>query len=447
MNKSFSRNKCPNIVYFDNNATTLICASAAKVHSEWISCYNASTNSKIAAPSKQIIESATNILLSHCGVSSANYTAIFTSGATESNCFIIRACVKAYKKKIYANNSELKPHIVISAVEHPSIIDCVKDLEKSNDLEVSYVSPTIFGNILPEDVESSIKSNTCLVSIMYANNEIPVINNIREIGEIAHKYNIPMHSDCVQIFGKYKINMPQHNIDVLSASAHKFYGPKGVGILIINNSLIEGYGITAEISGAQQYGLRGGTENIPGIASMMTALRWVFKDRKKKNNKLYALRLRLLERLKKYYTFNDFANYLYEDDEDNRKFHTNADKIKKNVELVSLGPPEDKKGFILPNTVLLAICKNKGSPFCNVTLKKYLDDRGFVISIGSACHTDIKTASHVLYAINAPGVIRRGVIRVSFGDTNTVQEVDRFASVLKDGINTQCKDLDDDFLK
>ena len=122
---------------------------------------------------------------------------------------------------------------------------------------------------------------------MYANNEIPIINNIREIGEIAHRHSIPMHSDCVQIFGKYKIDIKNDNIDALSASAHKFYGPKGIGLLIINTQLIEGYKLTAEINGSQQNGLRGGTENVAGICSMLTALKNAFTKRKEKNIHLY----------------------------------------------------------------------------------------------------------------------------------------------------------------
>ena len=277
-----SKLKKKQLIYFDANATTLICDKARKEANDWAACYNASSDSRIAKPIRTLLDKSTNWILTHCKVNTSTHTIIFTSGATESNCFIIKACVRAYRKKLIERGSELLPHLIISALEHHSIMECAKDLLVDNAIEVSYVAPTIYGNILPADVEKEIKPNTCLISIMYANNEIPIINNIREIGKIAHERRIPMHSDCVQIFGKYQINMNTDNIDALSASAHKFYGPKGVGLLIVSNELISGYALTAEISGSQQHSLRGGTENIPGIASMLVALQYALSSDEKK---------------------------------------------------------------------------------------------------------------------------------------------------------------------
>lgn len=430
MSASFGKKSCPNPVYFDNNSTTLICQPAKKVHAEWLSCYNASSDSKIAKPAKALLEKAQDVILAHCGVSSATHTALFTSGATESNCLIIKSCVKAYKKKLIEKGSELKPHVIASEIEHHSIRECLADLEKSGDIEMTLVEPTIYGNVLADDVEKSIKPNTCLITVMFANNEVPVINNIEDIGAIAHKHRIPLHSDCVQIFGKYKIDVKKNNIDVLSASAHKFYGPKGVGVLIIDNNLIEGYGLTAEIHGSQQHGLRGGTENIAGIASMMVALKTAFQNRKSKNQRLFKLRDTLLAKLAKVYKIANYPDYLDDSKTD-----------KEDIEIISLGPPDDKKGFILPNTVLLAIAKNRGKPFCNVELKKFLDSKNFVVSIGSACLTKSDKASHVLTAIGAPPVIKRGVIRISFGDNNTIEEINKFVKVLQQAIDKQCADL------
>lgn len=426
----FGKKSCPAPIYFDNNATTLICPAAKKVHTEWLGCYNASSDSKIAKPAKQLLEKASDYVLAHCNVSSATHTVIFTSGGTESNCFVIRSCVKAFKKKLIEKNSNVKPHVITSSMEHHSVIECLKDLEDSGEVDVSYITPTIYGTILAEDVEKEIKAGqTCLISVMFANNEVPVINNIEEIGVIAHKNRIPLHSDCVQIFGKYRIDMLKHNIDVLSASAHKFYGPKGVGLLILNNKLIEGYGITAEISGSQQHHLRGGTENIAGIASLVTALKWDFASRKAKNEKLFKLRDYTLEKLAKYYSFGDFLDYI------------NETPGKPPLQLVSLGPPGDKKGWILPNTLLISIAKNKGKPFCNIELKKFLDSKNCVVSIGSACLTTSDKASHTLTAIGAPSVVKRGVIRISFGDYNAKSEVDKFVALLKQGIEKQCTDI------
>ena len=170
---------------------------------------------------------------------------------------------------------------------------------------------------------------------------------------------------------------------------------------------------------------------------MMTALKDVFRRRKTKNTKLFSLRERLLKKLSAEIPLVKYTDYL--DDSDIYSDAKNV--IHENIELVSLGPPPDKKGFILPNTVLLAICKNTGRPFCNVDLKNFLDKNGFVVSIGSACNTKNKNASHVLQAIGAPDVIKRGVLRISFGDQNTVGEVDAFVKILIKGIREQCRDI------
>lgn len=438
----YGKKGCSNPIFLDNNGTTLISPQAEKIYTEWLRCYNASSDSHIAKAAKQVIERAADDILAHCGTSTANHTALFTSCGTESNCFIIRACVKSYRRKLMEKGLQVLPHIISSAVEHHSILECLKDLEESKQVEVSLVSPTIYGNILAEDVEPMIKFNTCLITIMYANNEIPIINNIKEIGAVAHKHKIPIHSDCVQIFGKFKINLQDNNIDAISASAHKFYGPKGMGVLVISNDLIEGYKLTAEISGSQQHGLRGGTENVAGIASMLVAMKTAFINRKEKNDKLAMLRDRTLDKLEKYFTVCSIDKYIgYNDNDNNDKVNDKVNICKQDLEIVILGPPRDKKGFILPNTVLLSICKNRGKPFCNVDLKHYLDTKKIIVGIGSTCMTSSDKASHVLYAIGAPPVVRRGVLRVSFGDNNKVSDVDTFISVLKDGIIKQCSDL------
>lgn len=435
--KTVPKPTCPKYTYFDNNGTTLICNAAKKAHAQWLECYNPSASSRHSQAAHRAIDKVRDQILSHCNVSTATHTAIFTSGASESNCFIIRSCVKAYRKKLMQKNSTIVPHLILSAVEHKASILCAEDLAELGDIEVTYIKPSIYGNIRPHDVEANIKPNTCLVSIMYANNEIPVINNIKEIANIAHAHNVPVHSDAVQIFGKFPMDIKSNKVDAMSASAHKFYGPKGVGILIINNDLIEGYGLTAEVSGSQQGGLRGGTENVAGIVSTMAALKHAFTSRTTKNRKLMKLRTRFLNGISKFFKIVPYETYIGIEVkmEDGKKFQH------QDLELVSLGPPEKEKNFILPNTVLLAVCKNKGRPFCNVDLKNYLDKKGFIVSIGSACNTSSKKSSHVMDAIEAPPVIRRGVIRISFGDCNTVTEVDAFIKALKMGIEYQCRDI------
>lgn len=432
--------KCNEIVYMDNNATTMVCESAKKEYMKWISCYNASSDSVVSKGAKKICEEASDYLLNHCNVSSATHTAIFNSGASEGNCFAIRACVKAYRRKLREKGSQLLPHVVLSAIEHSASMDCVDDLVKNNEVMVSYVQPTIYGTILPGEVEKEIRPNTCLVSVMFANNEIPVINNIKEIAEICHKNKVPLHSDCVQLFGKYKINIERDKIDILTASPHKFYGVKGVGILIINNDLVDGYGLTAEINGSQNNHLRGGTINVPAIAATLAALKSVFTKRQSKNEKLFKHRSDILEKLASKFKFSPVEFYLNK----SSPIETEDDKKtdKKVLEIVSLGPPESNRNHILPNTLLIAVCKNKGKPFCNVELKKFLDSKGIVVSIGSACNTASDKASHVVRALGANPVMKRGVIRVTLGDETTSSDVNAFLNGFYQGVKKQCSDID-----
>ena len=450
---------CKGYIYFDNNATTLPCEQAIAAQTTWSRCFNASTSSSAAAPARKILEKSVNDLLSHCGVNTISHTAIFTSGASESNSFVINACIKAYKKSLKENAAERKPHLIISETEHSSIIKCADNLERLGEATVTKLRPTIYGNILPADVEQAIQINTCLISVMFANNELPIINNLNEIVEIAQRHGIPVHSDCVQIFGKFKINLKQLPVAAISISFHKFYGPKGVGACILRNDLIEGYGICAEIPGTQQNELRGGTENIAGIAGGMAALAYAHKNRKEKNAHLFELRDYLLSELAARFVFNDYSAYLHDDLDRSAlaKVYTEAlDDIavtakraaprrsyeKGELEIVSLGPPAAQKQFILPNTVLLSVCKNVGAPFCNVQLKDFLDKKKCIVSIGAACLTNSDKASHVVMAIGAPPVVRRGIIRVSFQDGNTKREINQFVKALEQGINAQCGDIE-----
>lgn len=430
--------KAKDFVYLDHNGTTLICEPAKKAYLEWISCYNVSSGSRASKPAAQAVERATDYILKEWGVSSADYTLIYTSGSTESNCLILRACVKAYRKKLQLRGElDMLPHIIVSAVEHHSVIECVNDMVEHGACDVSFVQPTMYGSIIPADVQREFRPNTCLVSIMFANNEIPVINNIAKIGMLCHENKIPLHSDGTAIFGKYKFNIKKNCIDALSFTAHKFNGPKGAGGLFIANNLITGYGLTAEINGSQQHGLRGGTVNVPAIMSMQAAIVSSFASRQKKNARLFALRDYLIEKLNKEFHLAPYERYV----EYYNKVNLAADKDESgkfnDVEIVILGPPQDCKSYVLCSTVLLAICKNRGRPFCNVKLKQYLETKNIIISIGSACLTQNAKASHVLTAIGAPDIIKRGVLRISMGVENTMRELDFFCDELHSGIKKQ----------
>lgn len=416
-------------IYLDNNATTSLCRPAAKAIVDYMDCPNPATDSKYAAPVKEELRRAREYIANHMNISLNDYSIIFTSGATESNCFIIRATVRAFRRHIKENNMNYLPHIVTSSIEHWSIIECLNNLVEYGEAEVTFLRVNYGGQVSPSDVEAAIKPGiTCLVTIMYANNEIPVINKIKEIGKITHEKNIAFHTDSVQIFGKVKINMTANNISALSASAHKFYGPKGVGLLILSNKLIEGYKLHAEISGHQQDGLRGGTENPAGIISMYKAIADTFVDRVEKNKHLSSLRKLLFEKLRERFTVIQYHDYMQKNSDKNAIF------------IISFGPPQDNP-FSLINTAFLSIVKLRGKPFCNVELKQYLDKNGIIISIGSACNTSSPDSSHVLRALQAPREVQRGVIRISFGDKNKNSDVTELVKYIISGVKIQCGDI------
>lgn len=437
-----SKSLCVKTVYLDNNGTTVICDTAAKAHSEWLRCFNASSDSRIARPFRQVLERVETMILQHVTKRGKNnpdqFTVLFTSGGTESNCFIIRACVRAFKRKAKLIKNIL-PHIVSSQYEHHSILDCLQSLEEDGDIELTLVRPNVYGVVSPESVDAAMKPNTCLVTIMHGNNEVPAINDIAAIGAVVKARGVPFHSDCVQTFGKYLCDLS--NVDAVSASAHKFYGPKGIGLLVLRKELIEGYGITAEINGTQQHHLRGGTENVPAIVAMCAALQDTFVHREQKNKKLLHLKVATMQLVAETYPIVEFEGEATRIE--TKKYAAGTPVVLfLGARLGPDTPPNEYKNKLvlneLPNTILMSIVKTKGEPFCNILLKKYLDEHNVVISIGSACLTASASASHVLAALGAPAIVRRGVIRISFGDNNTVDDVAAFVHFLKLGIAAQC---------
>lgn len=405
------------VIYLDNNATTKLCKKAKEAMLLWLeSKSNPSADSIIAKQSKLLLKKSRDFVKTHCGAK--DYTVIFTSGASESNCFILRASVEAYRR-----HRNKKPHIITSATEHNSITKCCMSLRDNNKADITFIQPNAYGCIIPELIAKAIRPNTALISIMYANNELGCINDVKRIGEIAHNKNIPFHTDATQSFGKFKMDMNRNNIDALSMSFHKLYGPMGLGMLIIRDDFIRGYGLCGQISGTQQGELRGGTENVPSIAAGIAAIRHTFANRNNKNKKMSKLRTRIIDKISKQIPRGDYKTY----------FEKN---MPTRNEFLVLGPEKN----VLPNTLLLSFVKNIGTPFCNVNLKKDLNKKNIIVSVGSACSTSSKKASHVLRAIKAPPVVFRGVIRISLCDENTQKEIDIFVRELVKIIKKQFSD-------
>lgn len=423
-NTSSTKNVIPckaNVIYLDNNGTTKLCKAGKDAMVTWLeSRSNPSADSIISKNSKDLMDCARSYMVKHCEAIPSKYTVIFTSGASESNCFILRSVVDAYKK-----HKKEKPHIITSATEHKSIIQCCNSLQADGNASITYIEPNAYGCISPELIRRAITPNTALISIMAANNELGCINDVRKIGEIAHENRLPFHTDAVQLFGKYKLPITKSNIDALSMSYHKLYGPMGLGMLIISNDLINGYGIKSQISGTQQNELRGGTENVPAIAAAVASMKHTFNNRDSKNKKMFKQKKKIIAKLENAIPRGLYKNYFAEKKPDRNEF-------------IVMGPEcngDYKKPNVLPNTILLAFVKNEHSgkehkPFCNVDLKKCLNKKNIIVSIGSACATADKKASHVLFSIKAPEVIRQGIVRVSLSDDTTDSEIDTFIKEL-----------------
>ena len=410
------------IIYLDNNATTKLCKQSKDKIIAWLCCCsNPSSDSKITLKTKDMIEKTKNYILKHNGISN-NYTVIITSGASESNSLIIKSISESYKR-----HKNKLPHIIVSAIEHKSILQCCNILSSDGLIALTIVEPNAYGYISYKDIENSITENTALISIMYANNEIGSINDVKKIGELAHRHAIPFHTDAVQAYGKYKINIQDSNIDILTMSFHKIYGPMGLGLLIINNQLISGYQLKGQISGTQQMELRGGTENVPAIAGIIPAIKDTFTNRLSKNTKMLKQKKKIIAGIEKTIHRGDYKNYF-------------GNSFPLDNEFIVMGNP-DIDNNMLPNTLLLSFVKNRKKPFCNVNLKKALNNKNIIISIGSACSTKDPDASHVLVAIKAPLIIKQGIIRISLSDNTTDKDIDFFIKELSKSVIIQFNDV------
>lgn len=304
----------------------------------------------------------------------------FTSGGSEAdNQAIISAAMIGAKKG--------KKHIISTAFEHHAVLHTLKKLEKQG-FEIELLDVGAKGNITPEQVEKAIREDTCLVTTMFANNEIGSILPIPEIGKVCKDKGVLFHTDAVQAAGHEHINVKDMNIDMLSLSAHKFHGPKGIGVLYAR----KGINLTNIIEGgAQERGKRGGTENIPAIMGMAAALEEACANIDKNNAKVSALRDKLINGLKKipYSTLNG--------DEVNR--------LAGNVSFCFEG--------IEGESILLL-----------------LDANGICASSGSACTSGSLEPSHVLLAIGRPHEIAHGSLRLSLCENNTEEEIDYMLDVI-----------------
>jgi cysteine desulfurase len=364
----------------------------------------------------------------HTGLAAAQrdedrYKVIFTSGASESNAAALRSIVEAY-----TDYRGVIPHVVMGAVEHKSLLAMAESFEERGRISLTLVAPRLGGHIHPDDVAAAIQRDTCVVCVMAANNETGALNDIAAIGRVCHARNVPFHCDAVQSFGKYLINPLAANVDSFSVSFHKFGGPPGIGMLVVKQKLLAGYNLEPLIYGSQNEGLRGGTENLPGIAGAFAATRLAMQKRAEKNRAMGKLRQTIVDSLAARFATRDYASYY-------RALHSGA--AMPTEEIVFIGGSGGTATQYLHNTILLSVVKRphpavgRFKYVCNSEMKKRLEEFGIIVSIGSACNTASPKASHVLYAMKADEYIRKGALRISLGDNNTATEVKKFLEVFE----------------
>lgn len=370
------------MIYADNAATTKMSQAALnKMVSVANETYgNPSSLYTFGQKAKEALEEARADVAKVIGAEPKEI--LFTSGGSEAdNQAIISAALLGKKAG--------KTHIISTAFEHHAVLHTLKKLEKEG-FEVTLLDVHENGLVTPEEVEAAIKENTCLVTIMFANNEIGTIQPIREIGAVCRKKNVLFHTDAVQAVGHLPINVVDDNIDMLSASAHKFHGPKGVGFLYFKkgirlSNLIEG--------GAQEKGKRAGTENVPGIAAMAEALKESAAKLPENMAKLTEKRDKLIKGLKEI-----------------EHSALNGDAVKR-----------------LPGNVNFCFEGIEGE-----SLLLLLDDKGIAASSGSACTSGSLDPSHVLLAIGRVHDVAHGSLRLSIGEDITDEDVEYIIKSVKE---------------
>jgi cysteine desulfurase len=386
--------------YFDSNGSTPIHKSALKEYNKYAYAGNASADYAKYMGSEDILKRAIDRVRSWTNTSDPGYSVIFNSGSSEGNNYVLRAASTI-------KPDGLRPHFILSALEHKTSLNCADSL----DADITLIKPNAEGIIDPIIVAKNIKPNTVLISIMHANNEIGSVNNIAEIGKLTRDNNILFHSDVVQTFGKMPINMPDNNLDAITVSYHKLHGPLGTGLLVISKKFKNLTNNYAHVSGTQFDKLRGGTLNIPAIAAANKAMEITFHNRDKKNRAMQKLKALYLKELGKYLPIRSYT-YM-----DNFKIDRPTG--------VLIGCPYKA----LPSTILLSFIKPEGI-FNNLDIRKRMLDKGYIISVGSACNAKTNGENHIHIALGLPINLQKGAIRVSFNDYTTRHEVRKLAKNL-----------------
>lgn len=366
------------MIYADHAATTPISATALQAMQPYLDTQygNPSTLYRLARTPRKAIAEARQTIASAIGAKPQEI--FFTSGGTESDNWAIKGNAFRYLGQ--------KKRIITSAIEHHAVLNTCTWLEHLG-FDVDYLPVDSKGCVNPDDLLRAISDDTILVSIMMANNEIGTIEPIQELAQIAHSRHIPFHTDAVQAVGHIPIDVNNLGIDFLSASAHKFNGPKGTGFLYCR----EGYSIETLLhGGGQESGMRSGTENTAGIVGMATALNEHLLSMTAENERLEALRNRLIHGL------------------EGADFIINGSKSH------------------IPGSLSLSFAHVEGE-----VLLHRLNLMGIAVATGSACNSKDTVLSHVIQAIQVPSQYTNGTIRITLGMDNNEEQVDQIAESLR----------------
>ena len=370
------------MIYADNAATTKMSDKAIETMMSLIgdTYGNPSSLYEFGQKAKEVLEQARKDVADAIGADPKEI--LFTSGGSEAD---NQALITAAK----LGAAKGKKHIISTAFEHHAILHTLRKLEKEG-FEVTLLDVHENGIVLPEQVEEAIREDTCLVTVMYANNEIGTIQPIREIGAVCRAHGVLFHTDAVQAVGHIKVNVEEANIDMLSASGHKFHGPKGVGVLYAKKgvrlvNLIEG--------GAQERGRRAGTENVPAIAAMAAALK------------------ESVEKLDDY----------------KAKLTPVRDKIIKGLSEIPHSAINGDLNSRVPSNINFCFEGIEGE-----SLLLLLDDKGIAASSGSACTSGSLDPSHVLLAIGRVHDVAHGSLRLSIGEDITDEDADYIIKSVKE---------------
>lgn len=372
-------------VYADNAATTCV---SQEVFDAMVPFFtqrygNPSSLYSLGRDAKEVLEQARADIADCIGAKSDEI--FFTSGGSEADNWAI-------KETAFSQFKRGKNHIITSNIEHHAVLHCVQSLAKRG-FEVTYVPVDDQGIINPEDVGNAITEKTALVTVMYANNEIGTIQPVEQVAQICRHNEVPFHTDAVQAVGNVEIDVSSQNIDMLSLSAHKFHGPKGVGALYIKRgirieNLIHG--------GAQERSKRAGTENVAGIVGMATAIKIACKDIATKSQKLAGIRDKIISELSKL-----------------EKSRLNGHRIKR-----------------LPGNINMCFEGVEGE-----SLILRLDMEGICSSSGSACTSGSLDPSHVLLALGLPHEVAHGSLRLSLNELNTEEDADYIIETVPKVVN------------